>query len=188
LTRRYISKDSDPDVWSWIMTYRRKLTVRLSELDLRLKIAEGLDVGYVEQVDYDSSRGRKVLRRETLGTYDSILALHLAKMMRASTDEHVLISRDDIHGIFAGVVNEIDRNEVALRDRVNEAINRLDGLAILHKSNDDEDSFTVSPVITAIMTASMITELQQQFEQLARANGRGVDAVDAQDETDADDE
>ena len=54
-----------------------------------------------------------MLRRETLGTYDSILALHLAKMMRASTDEHVLISRDDIHEIFAGVVNEVDRNEVA---------------------------------------------------------------------------
>ena len=41
LTRRYINKDSDPDVWSWIMTYRRKLTVRVSELDLRLRIAEG---------------------------------------------------------------------------------------------------------------------------------------------------
>ena len=130
-----------------------------------------------------------MLRRETLGTYDSILALHLAKMMRASTDEHVLISRDDIHEIFAGVVNEVDRNEVALRDRINEAINRLDALGFLDKSNDDEDSFTVSPVITAIMTASMITELQQQFEQLARANSRTpVDTVDAADEIGDDDD
>jgi hypothetical protein len=37
---------------------------------------------------------------------------------------------------------------------------------ILRKTRDDEDSYTISPVITAIMTASVITELQQQFEQL----------------------
>ena len=40
------------------------------------------------------------------------------------------------------------------------------GLEILRKTRDDEDSYTISPVITAIMTASVITELQQQFEQL----------------------
>ena len=47
----------------------------------------------------------------------------------------------------------------------------------------------MSPVITAIMTASMITELQQQFEQLARANSRTpVDTVDAADEIGDDDD
>ena len=78
---------------------------------------------------------------------------------------------------------------MAFGDHINEAINRLDALDILDKSNDDEDSFTVSPVITAIMTASMITELQQQFEQLARANSRTpVDTVDAADEIGDDDD
>jgi hypothetical protein len=40
------------------------------------------------------------------------------------------------------------------------------GAKILRKTRDDEDSYTISPVITAIVTASVITELQQQFEQL----------------------
>ena len=55
---------------------------------------------------------------------------------------------------------------------VDAAIARLTGLDILRRSRDDEDSYTVSPVITAVMTASVITELQQQFEQLT---GGGTD-------------
>jgi hypothetical protein len=51
----------------------------------------------------------------------------------------------------------------------------------LRKTRDDEDSYTISPVITAIMTASVITELQQQFEQLL--NG----AAPAEEEAELDD-
>ena len=56
--------------------------MRLSELDLLLRIVDGTDVAFVERGRYESARGIKLLRREPLGTYDSILALHLAQMMR----------------------------------------------------------------------------------------------------------
>ena len=56
------------------------------------------------------------------------------------------------------------------------AIARLTGLEILRKSRDDDDSYTVSPVINAVMTASVIAELQQQFELLL--NGGGIAEVD----------
>ncbi len=168
LTRRYISAESDRDVYSWIIEYRSDLAVRLSELDLQLRIAEGVDIAYVEQARYESTRGIKLLRREPLGTYDSILALHLAQMMRAGGDVSFLITRDEIHGLFSGVLNDTDRDTVTFTARIDAAIARLAGLDILRKTRDDEDSYTVSPVITAIMTASVITELQQQFEQLVK--------------------
>ena len=123
-------------------------------------------VAFVEQARYESARGIKLLRREPLGTYDSILALHLAQMMRASGGQTVLISREEMHGLFSGVLNDTDRDAVTFAARIDGAIARLTGLEILRKSRDDEDSYTISPVITAIMTASVITELQQQFEQL----------------------
>ena len=44
--------------------------------------------------------------------------------------------------------------------RIDGAIARLTGLEILRKSRDDEDSYTISPVITAIMTASVITVIR----------------------------
>jgi hypothetical protein len=166
LTRRYISAESDRDLYSWVLEYRKDLTVRLSELDLLLRIAEGVDVAFVEQARYESAKGVKLLRREPLGTYDSILALHLAQMMRASGDQTVLISRDEVHGLFSGVLNDVDRDTVTFSARIDAAIARLAGLEILRRSRDDEDSYTVSPVITAVMTASVITELQQQFELL----------------------
>jgi hypothetical protein len=78
----------------------------------------------------------------------------------------VLISREEMHGLFSGVLNETDRDAVGFAARIDAAIARLAGLEILRKTRDDEDSYTISPVITAIMTASVITELQQQFEQL----------------------
>ena len=166
LTRRYISAEADADVYSWVLEYRKELSVRLSELDLLLRIVDGIDVAFVEQARYESTRGIKLLRREPLSTYDSILALHLAQMMRASGGQTVLISREEMHGLFSGVLNDTDRDSVTFAARIDGAIARLTGLEILRKSRDDEDSYTISPVITAVMTASIITELQQQFEQL----------------------
>jgi hypothetical protein len=166
LTRRYISAESDSDLFSWVLEYRKQLSVRLSELDLILRIADGADVAFVEQARYESARGIKLLRREPLGTYDSILALHLAQMMRAAGGQSVLISREEMHGLFAGVLNDTDRDAVTFTARIDGAIARLAGLEILRRSRDDEDSYTISPVINAVMTASVITELQQQFEQL----------------------
>lgn len=166
LTRRYISADSESDLYSWVLEYRRELSVRLSELDLMLRIVDGAAVAFVEQARYESARGVKLLRREPLGTYDSILALHLAQMMRASGDQNVLISRDEVHGLFSGVLNDVDRDAVTFAARIDAAIARLTSLDILRRSRDDDESYTVSPVITAVMTASVITELQQQFEML----------------------
>lgn len=170
LTRRYISAESDRDLYTWVLEYRAQLSVRLSELDLLLRIVESAfeneGVAFVEQARYESARGVKLLRREPLGTYDSILALHLAQMMRASGDQSVLISREEVHGLFTGVLNDTDRDAVTFAARIDAAIARLTSLEILRKTRDDEDSYTVSPVINAIMTASVITELQQQFELL----------------------
>lgn len=166
LTRRYISAETDSDLFSWVLEYRKQLSVRLSELDLILRVVDGTDVAFVEQARYESARGAKLLRREPLGTYDSILALHLAQMMRAAGGQSVLISREEIHGLFSGVLNDTDRDAVTFTARIDGAIARLAGLEILRRSRDDEDSYTISPVINAVMTASVITELQQQFEQL----------------------
>jgi Domain of unknown function (DUF4194) len=182
LTRRYISAESESDLYTWVLEYRAQLSVRLSELDLQLRVVEGAfedgGVAFVEQARYESARGVKLLRREPLGTYDSILALHLAQMMRASGGQSVLISRDEIHGLFSGVLNDIDRDEVTFTARIDAAIARMTGLEILRKSRDDEDSYTVSPVITAVMTASVIAELQQQFELLLNGGTPSVMEVE----------
>ena len=89
-----------------------------------------------------------------------------------------LITRDEIHGLFAGVLNDTDRDAVTFAARVDGAIARLAGLEILRKNRDDEDSYLISPVITAIMTASVITELQQQFEQLLNGGAPAEEDVD----------
>ena len=127
LTRRYLSKAGQPEHWAWLMEHRKTLASRLSELDLRLRIYEDLDVAYAEPaaLDNPSSHGSKVLRREPLGTYASIVALHLAKIAHTAHDEHVLISRDDIHDLFSNVRHSVDRDEAMLRGRIDEAIARL---------------------------------------------------------------
>ncbi|MEE2855114.1 MAG: DUF4194 domain-containing protein [Actinomycetota bacterium] len=190
LTRRYISAETDRDIYTWVLEYRAQLSVRLSELDLLLRVVEGAfetdGVAFVEQARYESARGVKLLRREPLGTYDSILALHLAQMMRASGDQAVVISRDEMHGLFSGVLNDVDRDAVTFTARIDGAVARLASLEILRKTRDDEDSYTVSPVINAVMTASVITELQQQFEILLRG-GAAQEQVAADEEDRRDD-
>lgn len=60
LTRRYISAETDRDLYSWVLEYRAELSVRLSELDLMLRIAENVDVAFIEQARYESARGVKL--------------------------------------------------------------------------------------------------------------------------------
>ena len=158
LTRRYISAESDADLYSWVLEYRAQLSVRLSELDLMLRVVDGSEVAFVEQARYESARGAKLLRREPLGTYDSILALHLAQMSRAAGGQAVLISREEVHGLFSGARGGVDRDNVTFSARIDAAVARLTALEILRKTRDDEDSYTVSPVINAVMTASVIAE------------------------------
>ncbi len=173
LTRRYISGDRQPQLWSWVAEYQDALRGRLSELDLRLRIVDELQVAFVEQAGYDSRWGRKILKRETIHTYDAILALHLAKYVRAARDEPVLITREEIHELFAGVTNTIDRDLALFDKRIERALDKMEELEFLRKQRDDADTFVVSPVISAVMTASVITDLQRQFEQFIGSGDTG---------------
>jgi hypothetical protein len=62
LTRRYLSAEADADVSSWVLEYRKELSVRLSELDPLLRIVDTTDVAFGEQARYESARGIKLLR------------------------------------------------------------------------------------------------------------------------------
>ena len=177
VARRYVSGDRHPQLWSWVSEYQDVLRVRLSELDLRLRIADELQVAFVEQAGYDSRWGRRILKRETIQTYDAILALHLAKYARASREEHVLITREEIHELFAGVSNTIDRDLALFDKRIERAIDKLEELEFVRTQRDDPDTFTVSPAISAVMTASVITDLQRQFDQFI-SSGEEADGPD----------
>lgn len=83
--------------------------------------------------------------------------------------------------MFTGVPGGVDRDVVAFTTRIDAAIARLAGLDILRRTRDDEDSYTVSPVITAVMTASVITELQQQFELLLNGGAASEELEDEDD-------
>ena len=171
LTRRYLTKPAKPDLWAWLIEHRRVLASRLCELDLRLRIFEDLEVAYAEPaiLETPSPHSRKVLRREPLGTYASIVALHLAKIARTSRDDVVLISRADIHDLFAADRHKVDRDEAMLRGRVDEAINKLERNKILLRAGDDEN-FIISPVILAIMDGHMVDTLTAEYERLYQRN------------------
>ena len=95
--------------------------------------------------------------------------------MRAAREDQVLITHEEIHELFAGVSNTIDRDLALFDKRIDKAIDKLEELELLRRHRDDPDTFTVSPAITAIMTASVITDLQHQFEQFIGA-GEEADA------------
>jgi hypothetical protein len=137
----------------------------LSELNLILVIDEGIEHAYTEQADDESPWARRLLRKDTLQLYDSVLALHLAKMVRATPDVRVLISRDDMHTLFAGIDNIRDRDEDRFGKRINAAIKKLVDVKIL-LDTDQEDNFTVSPVILSLITAARIEALEVQFTAL----------------------
>lgn len=185
LTRRYMTKQESPERWAWLMEHRKVLASRLCELDLRLRIHDDLEVAYAEPAMLDSpnQHSRRVLRREPMGTYASIVALHLAKIMRTSHDEHVLISKADIHDHFGNVRHRVDRDEAMLRNRIDEAITKLVKTQILLRTPDD-DTYAISPVILAIMTGQMVDELSNEFEQLLT---RGADPDGAETAADDDD-
>jgi Domain of unknown function (DUF4194) len=166
LKSRYIRKATDPELWSWMMQYRSDIESRLCELNLRLKVVDDIETAFAEPMDDPSRWARRIVRRETLGTYDAILALQLTKLMRISHDEDAIISRTDLHELFSGVSHATNTDRVKFESRINGAIAKLVSTTLLNKVGDDEDSFTINPVIIAVMSASLVAELDRKFEQL----------------------
>ncbi|ORB84861.1 hypothetical protein B1987_14890 [Mycobacterium kansasii] len=187
LKSRYIRKTTDPEVWAWTMQYRSDIESRLSELNLRLKVVEGVDAAFTEPMDDPSRWARRIVRRETLGTYDAILALQLTKLMRVSHDEDAIISRADLHELFSGVSHSTNTDRGKFEARINAAIAKLDGVSLLNKVGDDEDSFTINPVITAVMSAALISELELKFEQLKQGKHAAAGTTAEGDPDDDDD-
>ena len=166
LKSRYIRKATDPELWSWMMQYRSDIESRLCELNLRLKVVDDIETAFAEPMDDPSRWARRIVRRETLGTYDAILALQLTKLMRISHDEDAIISRTDLHELFSGVSHATNTDRVKFESRINGAIAKLVSTTLLNKVGDDEDSSTINPVIIAVMSASLVAELDRKFEQL----------------------
>ena len=187
LKSRYIRKSSDPEVWEWMMQYRIDIESRLSELNLRLKVVDGVDAAFTEPMDDPSRWARRIVRRETLGTYDAILALQLTKLMRVSHDEDAIISRADLHELFSGVSHSTNTDRVKFESRINGAIAKLVGTSLLNKVGDDEDSFTINPVIIAVMSASLVSELEQKFEELKKGKLYAAGTTEEGDVDDDDD-
>ena len=162
---------------------------RLCELDLKLRIHEDLEVAYAEQAQPDTQhpRSRKLLRREPMGTYASILALQLARIARTSRADQ-LIGRDDIHELFIGIRHKKDRDEAMLRGRIEDAITKMVKVNILLPSSEDPDSFSISPAILAVMSGQMVDELSREFERLRRDSDGGRTEGSAGVDIDADDD
>lgn len=186
LKSRYLRKSTDPELWAWMMAYRADIESRLSELNLRLKVVDGADAAFTEPMDDPSRWSRRLVRRETLGTYDAILALQLTKLVRVSHDEDAVISRADLHELFSGVSHSTNTDRAKFESRINGAISKLVGTSLLNRAGDDEDSFTINPVITAVMSAALVGELEQKFDQLRQGKIAAAGAYE-EDEVDDDD-
>lgn len=172
-----------------MIDHRRALASRLCELDLKLRIHEDLEVAYAEQAQPDTQypRARKLLRREPMGTYASILALQLARIARTSRADQ-LIGRDDIHELFIGIRHKKDRDEAMLRGRVEDAITKMIKVKILLPSGEDPDSFSISPAILAVMSGQMVDELSREFERLRRDSDGSVTDSSAEVNLDTEDD
>jgi hypothetical protein len=171
LTRRYVSKETHPDLWVWIIDHRRALASRLSELDLKLRIHEDLEVAYTEQAQPDTKhlRSRTLLRREPMRTYSTLLAMHLASIARTNRADQ-LLGRDDIHELFS-TRHKKDRDETMLASRIDDAIAKMVQVKILLPSSNDSESFSISPVILGVMTGQLVDELTKEFERQRRDVG-----------------
>lgn len=62
------------------------------------------------------------------------------------------------------------------------------GTSLLNKVGDDEDSFTISPVIIAVMSASLVSELEQKFEELKKGKLAAAGTAEEEDVDDDDDD
>jgi hypothetical protein len=172
LARRFITKADTPDLWRWVVKYRAELSSRLSELDLRLRIFDDIEVAFTEQAETfrDNPRARKMLRRESIGVYASMLAIHLGRAAR-TTGLDRLITREEIHEMFTAIPTVKDRDTAAVVKRSEDAINKMKTLGVLTASGD-ENSFSISPAIFAIITPLMIEEMKDEFERLRKAADR----------------
>ena len=130
LTRRYISAEADADVYSWVLEYRKELSVRLSELDLLLRIVDGDRRRLRRTGPLRIRKGHQASAPRTARH----LRLHPrpaprpddARLRRADRGHQ---PRGDARPVLRHL-NDTDRDAVTFTARIDGAIARLNGLEI----------------------------------------------------------
>ena len=102
------------------------LRVRLSELDLRLRIVDELQIAFVEQVGYESRWGRRLLKRETINTPTTLswrCTWPSTCVPRART---MCSSPARTSTRCSPVSNTIDRDLAAFDKRIDRAVDKME--------------------------------------------------------------
>jgi hypothetical protein len=152
--------------WPVVLDNEAVLRSRLSELGLLLVVNREHRYAYARQGEDASRHSRTILRTRTLSLAASALALHLYQHYITAADDPIVERGDMEDHMLASYRPAEDTDEVAFKKRINAAIGQLGDVHILKPVAGNTDRFTVSPAITAIVTAEQVTALQQRYQDL----------------------
>lgn len=153
--------------WPVVLDNEAVLRSRLSELGLLLVVNREHRYAYTRQGEDASRHSRTILRNRTLSLAASALALHLYQQYITAADDPIVERGDMEDHMLATYRPAKDTDEVAFKKRINAAIGQLGEVHILKPIAGSADQFTVSPAITAIVTAEQVTALRERYQDLA---------------------
>jgi hypothetical protein len=163
LKERYISKDSQPDLWRILIRDEETLRSRLNDLFLVLHIDSESEVAYKRQAVPDDSGKRfpTLLHDTPYNREETILLVHLRERLqreRAAGAEEVLVDAEELLDRVAEF-RPADATDIAAEvRRATNAIEALKKAGVLH-AKGETDRFSISPVLDSLMPLTRLKEL-----------------------------
>lgn len=163
LKERYISKDSQPDLWRILIRDEETLRSRLNDLFLVLHIDPESEVAYKRQAVPDDSGKRfpTLLHDTPYNREETILLVHLRERLqreRAAGAEEVLVDAEELLDRVAEF-RPADATDIAAEvRRATNAIEALKKAGVLH-AKGETDRFSISPVLDSLMPLTRLKEL-----------------------------
>ncbi len=168
LLKGVLYREREEQLWQTLIDLQAAVRdyVRIIGLELLLDEAEGyafLRQGDMEQDEASEGLPRLVQRRQ-LSYPVSLLCVLLRKRLveqdAGGGETRVILSREQIIEMMRVFLPE-KGNEARTIDQINRHINKVVEFGFLRKLKDQSDQFEVRRIIKALVTADLLTELDQ---------------------------
>lgn len=163
--------------WAIVRQYETELRSRLAELGLVLELSLEHGYAFTRQAEDLGPRSRTILRTRTLSLAASALILYLYQQYLTAMDDPVVSTADMVDHMIA-YKRPHDTDEAAFHKKIMTAIRLLDEVSII-KQIKGTDRYLIYGVITSILTADRVEELEKRYQAIISGDS-GDDAATAE--------
>lgn len=156
-------------LWDILIRDEPIVIERMGDLFLDVVIDREQGVAFTRQASIEGVETPRLLRRMNLTFIDSLLLIHLRRLLLDATErgDRAAVDKTELGELL--LVYEADKNNdhAGFSKRVNSAVEKMKKYGILTAVSSGEDRYEISPALSILFPAEEIKELSRRYAEIA---------------------